>query len=104
MCNTDKVKDDTINIQRLHVHPTYQGQGIGSRLIDAVLEAFPKAKKLQLEVEENNKPARTFYEKRGGSMQKDMGKKGVVMSYTRRYVPDERVVSESYRVGSTVVY
>ena len=65
MCNTDKVETEIINIQRVHVLPTCQGKGIGSQLIEEVAKHFPKAKKLQLEVEEQNEKARVFYENRG---------------------------------------
>lgn len=81
MCNTDTVETDVINVQRIHVLPNYQGKGIGTKTIDEVINAFPKAKKLQLEVEEQNNPARIFYEKRGFKKigQKTFEVKGVKM-------------------------
>jgi len=64
-CNTDEVKNEVVNIQRIHVLPAYQRKGIGSQLIKEVVKHFPKAKKLQLEVEEQNDRAKIFYENRG---------------------------------------
>lgn len=65
MCNTDKVGDDHVNIQRLHVKPGYQGRGLGSKLIKKIIKSFPNVKKLELEVEKSNKIAIAFYQKQG---------------------------------------
>lgn len=54
-----------INIQRLHVSPPYQRQGIGSKLIKEALKEFPKASKVDLEVEGQNYRALAFYQKHG---------------------------------------
>lgn len=67
MSNTASVsdKENEINIQRLHIDPDYQRQGIGTILINKVIEAFPKANKIDLEVEKQNKQAISFYKKSG---------------------------------------
>ena len=63
MINTDQVKDNIVNIQRLHIDPDYQGQGIGSSLINEISRLFPDAIKINLEVEKQNKKAISFYKK-----------------------------------------
>lgn len=66
MCNAlFKPKSNSLNIQKLHVDPGYQRQGIGSTLIKNVIEAFPKVSKINLEVEKQNYRALTFYQKHG---------------------------------------
>ena len=72
LCNTSIMKGDHINIQRLYVRPGYQGQGIGSKLIKEVSIRFPKCRKIDLEVEEQNDRAIAFYQKQGF---KKVGKK-----------------------------
>lgn len=65
MCNTASYIDEgnRINIQRLYIDPKYQRQGIGTILINKVVEAFPKAHKIDLEVEKKNEKAISFYKK-----------------------------------------
>jgi ribosomal protein S18 acetylase RimI-like enzyme len=66
MCNAALTHEGTvINIQRLHVSPQYQGQGIGSILVKAVIKEFPNANKVDLEVEKQNFKAQAFYKKLG---------------------------------------
>jgi ribosomal protein S18 acetylase RimI-like enzyme len=60
-----KIDDVTIFMNRLYIHPDYQRQGIGSKLFDSSLEAFPNAKVVRLEVEEENKKGLSFYLKQG---------------------------------------
>lgn len=55
------ITDDLVVLSRLYVHPQYQGQGIGTRLLQAGMTAFPAARTIRLEVEEHNHPAYTFY-------------------------------------------
>jgi len=57
--------DDTIMLSRLYVHPEYQRHGIGSKLLHASIAAFPTARIIQLEVEENNQQAHVFYLRHG---------------------------------------
>ncbi len=73
LCNTDEIKvDNHVNIQRLHVLPGYQRQGIGAQLIEEIIKRFPKIKKIDLEVEQQNLQAIAFYKKQGF---KNVGKK-----------------------------
>lgn len=50
-----------INIQKLHVCLEYQRKGIGKRLTEETLKAFPKSQRVELEVEKQNKNAYSFY-------------------------------------------
>src|SRR5688572_6737358 len=59
------IDKDTIMVFRLYVHPHFQRRGIGSDLLKTTLLAFPDAKKLRLEVEEENKKGLSFYRKQG---------------------------------------
>lgn len=66
MCNaTIEHETHFVNIQRLHVLPGYQRQGIGSNLMKEVIKKFPKAEKIELEVEKQNHRAYSFYKKHG---------------------------------------
>ena len=66
-----KVNDNTIFMQRLYVHPKYQRQGVGKKLMDKSVKYF-SAKKIKLEVEERNVKGISFYMKNGF---KKIGKK-----------------------------
>jgi len=66
MCNAALTPEGAIiNIQRLHVLPQYQRQGIGSKLINEVTKAFLKIHKISLEVEKQNHNAFAFYKRHG---------------------------------------
>lgn len=66
MCNARLTHDGTIiNIQRLHVLPPYQRQGVGSKFIQEAIKVFPEAVGIDLEVERRNRQAYTFYKKHG---------------------------------------
>jgi ribosomal protein S18 acetylase RimI-like enzyme len=56
---------DVLSIMRLYVLPIAQRHGIGSKLLDASLQAFPQTTKIRLEVEELNPKGRSFYLKQG---------------------------------------
>ena len=60
-----QIADDTVVLSRLYVHPPYQRQGIGSKLLQAGITAFPTSRTIRLEVEENNQTAYTFYHNHG---------------------------------------
>ena len=60
-----QITDDTVVLARLYVHPQHQRQGIGSGLLQAGITAFPTARIIRLEVEENNRSAYTFYHNHG---------------------------------------
>lgn len=60
-----KHTDDTIMLFRLYIHPQYQRRGLGSNLLDAGIAAFPAARMILLEVEENNQQAYAFYLRHG---------------------------------------
>ncbi len=81
ICNASLVHEGTtINIQRLHVLPGYQRQGIGSQLTKEAIKAFPKATRVELEVEKQNHRAHAFYEKHGFN---DAGEKTFVVNNIR---------------------
>jgi ribosomal protein S18 acetylase RimI-like enzyme len=54
-----------VMLHQLYVHPDAQGKGAGSELLDEIVEAFPEAKALRLEVEAANSPAVAFYKSKG---------------------------------------
>ena len=60
-----QISDDTAVLSRLYIHPHCQRQGIGSQLLQAGITAFPTARTIRLEVEENNQSAYTFYHHHG---------------------------------------
>ncbi|MCY3898865.1 MAG: N-acetyltransferase [Caldilineaceae bacterium] len=57
--------DEVVYIARLYVLPGHQRQGIGARLMDACVAAFPETETLRLEVEEQNEKGLSFYRKQG---------------------------------------
>ena len=52
-------------LHQLYVRPAHQGHGIGGMLLDEVLNCFPEAETVRLEVEEANASAIAFYEAYG---------------------------------------
>ena len=66
-CREANPTADCVRIQELFVDPFFQGQGIGSILIkDCIQQAKEhNVRKIILWVLEENKPARSFYEKYG---------------------------------------
>lgn len=57
--------DDAVVIDRLYVSPQYQRKGIGGKLLEKSMVAFPGVKKFLLEVEEQNEKGLSFYQKHG---------------------------------------
>ncbi|MEP2460074.1 MAG: GNAT family N-acetyltransferase, partial [Nitratireductor sp.] len=57
-----------VTLHQLYVLPAMQGRGIGGMLLDEIVESFPQARRLVLEVEEANVPAIAFYEAHGFSL------------------------------------
>ena len=57
--------EEVVYIARLYVLPGHQRQGIGARLMDACIAAFPGTETLRLEVEEQNEKGLSFYRKQG---------------------------------------
>lgn len=55
----------TVTLKQLYVLPAFQGRGIGSMLLDEVIESFSEAKLMRLEVEEANAKAIAFYVAQG---------------------------------------
>ena len=50
-----------VHLEQLHVAPDLQGRGIGGMLLDEVMESFPEARAVRVEVAEANKRAVAFY-------------------------------------------
>ncbi|MDJ0706927.1 MAG: GNAT family N-acetyltransferase [Leptolyngbyaceae cyanobacterium MO_188.B28] len=57
--------EDLIFVSRLYVLPSFQRRGIGITLLSASYSAFPMAKRVKLEVEEQNLVGLAFYRKLG---------------------------------------
>lgn len=55
----------TVLLHQLYVRPSHQGRGIGSMLLDEVIDSFPQAERVRLEMEEANLPAIAFYQAAG---------------------------------------
>jgi len=64
LVTASKVGKDTLQVFRLYVLPEEQRRGIGSQLFSAAIAHFPKISKVRVEVEEANRKAISFYEKR----------------------------------------
>ena len=52
-------------LRQLYVLPSLQGRGIGGMLLDEIIESFPEADAIRLEVEARNTRAIAFYEANG---------------------------------------
>jgi ribosomal protein S18 acetylase RimI-like enzyme len=62
---TARLHEDLLLIARLYVLPGFQRQGLGKQLIEASYRAFPQARRVRLQVEEQNPKGRSFYCKLG---------------------------------------
>lgn len=63
-------RDRAALLTRLYVLPARQGVGIGRTLLQVTLACFPHAPVARLEVESQNEPAITFYERMGFALQR----------------------------------
>ena len=57
--------DGGLHLVRLYVRPGFQGQGLGTRLLDEVLARHQGARFLRLEVQAHSRDAIRFYERQG---------------------------------------
>ncbi|MEW6632842.1 MAG: GNAT family N-acetyltransferase [Pseudomonadota bacterium] len=62
-----------VTLKQLYVLPGLQGRGIGGMLLDEVIESFPEASTIRLEVEEKNTKAVAFYEANGFVRTEEVG-------------------------------
>lgn len=73
----------TVKLQNLYVLPRHQGRGIGGLLLDEVIDSFPEAHLIRLEVEPENGRAVAFYKACGfvetGSVSSLGGSEALVM-------------------------
>ena len=74
-----------IILYSLYVHPEWQGKGIGSALLDAVIAGHPEAKAIRLEVLKDNAAAIAWYQIKGfesyGETENATGTAGVASAY-----------------------
>jgi ribosomal protein S18 acetylase RimI-like enzyme len=56
---------EVLHVSRVYVLPEFQRRGIGGRLMNEACRIFPEARRLHLEVEEQNSKGRAFYRKLG---------------------------------------
>ncbi len=54
-------QDQVLWLKKLHALPEIQGQGIGKKLVHALVEAFPDSQEIRLLVNRDNLPAQQFY-------------------------------------------
>jgi len=54
-----------VTLYQMYVRPRFQNKGAGSALIEELCGCFPKARSIQVEVEEANGKAIEFYRRRG---------------------------------------
>lgn len=58
---------ETVTLHQLYVRPAQQGRGVGGLLLDELIDSFPDAQRMRLEVEPENSRAVAFYEAQGFS-------------------------------------
>ncbi len=80
-------KADTGYLQRVYVDPAWWNRGVGTALVDRAVELLKGHgfRKLALQVLENNRKARAFYEKRGWRFEQKVRMKvvGMEVRYTK---------------------
>lgn len=68
-CATRETDTNSITIQRLHLLPDYQNNGIGSAILtDIISTAQKKGKQVRLSVHKSNTRAKQLYERKGFSV------------------------------------
>jgi ribosomal protein S18 acetylase RimI-like enzyme len=55
------VNHDELLLSRLYVRPSHQGRGVGSRLLNAAIAAYPHAAVIRLEVEQHNAKGHAYW-------------------------------------------
>ncbi|WP_027051723.1 GNAT family N-acetyltransferase [Mesorhizobium erdmanii] len=70
-------------LKQLYVLPSLQGRGIGGMLLDEIIDSFPEAHAIRLEVEEQNSRAIAFYEANGFQRSGDVGGHAGTLVYQR---------------------
>jgi ribosomal protein S18 acetylase RimI-like enzyme len=70
----------TVMLHQLYVLPAHQGHGIGGALLDEILDDFPDARAIRLEVEQANSRAIAFYKVYGFEQAGRTGNCGVAGS------------------------
>lgn len=61
MANARQDENQTIILNRLYVHPSFHGNGIGTILLDSMIRCFQNAGNILLEVVNNNDDSIRFY-------------------------------------------
>ncbi|WP_214471900.1 GNAT family N-acetyltransferase [Mesorhizobium sp. dw_380] len=64
---------ELVVLKQLYVLPGLQGRGIGGMLLDEIIESFPEARAIRLEVEGRNTHAIAFFEANGFVRSGDAG-------------------------------
>lgn len=54
-----------VELSAIYLYPEYQGEGIGSALLNAGIEKLDNVKEIHLDVEKENRIGKTFYEAKG---------------------------------------
>jgi GNAT superfamily N-acetyltransferase len=87
-------RPDAVTVFRLFVDPHQQRRGVGSALLAAVADGFPAARRMRLDVDDNNADAIAFYA-RGG-----FAPVGTVSEVWRRLVRLEKPILRSAPTGT----
>lgn len=54
-----------VELSAIYLYPEYQGEGIGSALLNAGIEKLDNVKEIHRDVEKENRIGKTFYEAKG---------------------------------------
>ena len=66
MTEVEQLGPDEAVMWKLYVHPAYHGKGIGSRLLQEIIERLPsEVRQLKTEYYDSNVPAAGFYKAKG---------------------------------------
>ena len=85
-----RIENKILQIDRLYIHPDFQGQGIGKQLLAHASKEFESIKTVLLDVEAMNKKAIEFYERQGfekyGELDEVIGDKNFKVIKMKKFI------------------